>query len=272
MIQILDHKIFSSLKEYINYRILKDLQAYKHVNLTFNKYVDTRLASKNTYGSSYPFWVYDDSITSGVASGIGSLNRGVSGLAVDFKNGRFITNTGVTLPTGSANIPVNEFHVYVTTKSEMELINESNFMRLPDLKAATSPLAPDNIILPAIFLRSLSTNDDPYSFGGTDWTIYNVRAICITNNMNEMFGLQYVMRDLKERVFPLLDNTPLNEYNDLKTSPWNYETIMSMSTNNIHILDSTFQNIQSDFIAEKNPQLYLGIGVIKIGVVRQPRL
>jgi hypothetical protein len=272
MIQILDHRILSSLKEYINYRLLKDLQAYKTVSLNFTKYSDSRLSSKNVYGSSYPFWVYDESITSGIPSGIGSLNRGVSGLALDFKNGRAIVNTGVSIGTGSINIPVSDFHIYVTTKSEMQLINESNFLRLPDLAAANKPLQPDDIVFPALIIRSFTTNNEPYSFGGTDWTIYNIRVLCLTSDNNQIIGLQHVIRDLKERMVPLLSTTPLNEYNDVKSGSWNYENILNSYTDSFYILDSSFQIIENDEFAQKNPNTQIGMGLLKIGVVRRPRL
>jgi hypothetical protein len=270
MIQTLDHSILSSLKEYINYRILKDLQAYKDTNVTFTKYKDNRFASKNVYGSSYPFWVYDESISSGVPSGIDNINRGTSGLAIDFKNGRIITNTGVNI-TGSMTVPVNEFHVYITTKAESQLINETNYLQLPDLKAITGPIPPDKVILPAVFLRFLSSKEEPYSLGGVVWATYNVRLICLTNSINQMVGLQHVIRGLNERMVPLLFRTPLNEYNDLKSYGWNYENILSNTTDKFYIEDSSFQSIQSDMIAEKNPNMQIGVGLLKIAILVQPR-
>lgn len=271
MIQILDHRILSSLKEYINHRVLKDLQAYKTVSLNFTKYSDNRFYNKNVYGSSYPSWVYDQSITTGIPSGIGSLSRGTSGLALDFKNGRLITNTGVSLPTGSMNVPVNDFNLYITTKSEMQFVNESNFLRLPDLSQPNKPLQPDDVILPAIIIRSLSTNNEPYSFGGTDWTIYNIRVLCLTSDNNQITAIQYIIRDLKERMVPLLSITPLNEYNDVKSGSWNYQDIINNSSNDFYILDSSFQIIENDNFSQKNPNTQIGMGLLKVGIVRQPR-
>jgi hypothetical protein len=270
MIQTLDHKILSSLKEYLNYRILKDLQAYKNTTVNFTKYKDDRFISKNVYGSSYPFWVYDQSITSGIPSGINNINRGTSGLAIDFKNGRIITNTGVNI-TGSITVPVNEFHIYVTTKAESQLINETNYLQLPDLKAATGPLSPDNVILPAIFLRFLSSVEEPYSLGGVEWATYNVRVICLTNTINEVVGLQHLIRGLNQRMVPVLTTTPLNEYNDLKSPNWNYESILENASEKFYIQSASFQSIQSDMISEKNPNLQIGIGLIKVAVLVQPR-
>lgn len=273
MILINDHLILSSLKEFLNYKILQDLQAFRNRTVPLYNYSDKRLKSKSVYGSPFPGWVYDSSISganvpSGIMSGGSTLLRsGAQGLRIDYKNGRVVMNSGQnSMTNGSGSVAVQDFNIYITSQPDEKLVFENNYESLPDLLTADSYLEPDSVVAPCIFVKFDDTNAKELALGGTTYSLWNIKIIAICRTHEQIVGIGHVVRNLFGAVFPLLDETPLNELNDVKSPPWNYASKLSGVSRDkmIFIEDSSWRYREVDSLSKKNPSLLLGIGRLEL--------
>lgn len=275
MILTTDHKVLSSFKEYLSYKVLNDLQAYQNRNVNLYEYPSTiRIKNKSVYGSPYAQWVYDSSVSganvpTGIYSGSGSGVIGRSGaqsLKLDYKNGRAIMASGNTGMSLTANVAVKEINFYTTSDSEERLIFENTYQVLPDIQAATNYVPPDTVIAPCIFCKLMDVKADELSLGGMTYAEWKIRVIAICATEAQIIGVGSVIRKMFGDVFPLLDSTPLDELNDIKSPPWNYVSNLSSIANDkiIYVDDVMFRYKEIDSFAKKNPRLLLGIGEIDL--------
>jgi hypothetical protein len=86
-------------------------------------------------------------------------------------------------------------------------------------------------------------------------------------------GVQKVIRDMSDRVFPTLSLTPFNELNDLKYGYWDYTLVQQLNGNQenlIHINDTSFRILDLDYVNEKHPNILVGLGNVSISKFRRP--
>lgn len=271
MIETYGHKLITSLKEYIDYRLLKDIQAFSVKTGSLFRYTDDKFYNKTVYGSSYAQWVYHKEVSGVIVpSGFMSYSRSGDGMSIDFINGRVLFDSGHTnlSITGTWTIP--NINTYITTYPTSKLLSEKNFQLPPDYKQATTYLPPYSSVLPALFLRLSDTDNKPWAFGGEQMTEYNIAITALVNNPRYMIGLFDVIRDLQERNLPILSTSPINNYGDLKDSNWNYSNFLTNTNEYAFITDSYLRFIENDKFTEKNPNIYMGFGMITIKTTRLP--
>lgn len=272
MNQTIGHKVLDSVKEYFNYRLIEDLAAYKNKTVNLYEYTDTEYSDLAVYGSPYAQWVYQSAQGITVPSGVtstGFISRGTNGLAIDFINGRALmsgTQTGLSL---TANVSVAEINTYLTTFSDSRIISETNSLTKPIYSPANSYIKPNSNIAPALFFRNSNTENLPYSFGGHDWTYYKIRIFAMMKNNSQLTAVGDMIRDSKNRIFPILEQSALNEYNDLK-SGWNYYDELNDPSSYACIERANFTYVQNDLFSQKNPNMEVGIGTLDIKMVRRP--
>lgn len=272
MIATLDHRLLMSFKEYLSYRFIKDLSAYSNKTMSLYSYTPQRL-NKLAYGSPFPNWVYDSSEVS-VPSSIGGLVRGgAEGFMIDFNNGRALVNPSSTGLNLSATVPVHEFGFVITNYNDAKLINEVKFDINPDRKVPDTYFPPDNIISPVVFIKLVKTINKPFALSGLDWTAWHIRTVVFAQNYFQLTGVSGLIRDLKERIFPILQSAdlPLNPYGDLKTPGWRYDSFLSNPSETALIMESEFDTIDNDTFSKINPSILVGIGETEVRLVRQPR-
>lgn len=274
MKQVLDHDVISSFKEFLNHSLLKDLEAFRNVNAPLFKTNPARkFSGKDTYGSPYAQWVYDSSISGvQIPSGVGSLNRGDSGLSFDFKNGRVLVDTGVQI-SGSVPVSLPDFNIYVTTTPIQKIFLENKFEYAPYLDPANKSIKADSIIAPCILVSCLFTENQPFQLGGIDETKYVFQVSVLADNLHHLLGVQKIIRDMSDRNFPVLSLTPFNEINDLKYGVWDYRMVLTFNNrhDNIMFINRTsFKILDSDYINEKHPNILVGLGTVNVSKFRNP--
>lgn len=270
MTEGLGHKILSSIKEYFNYRLIKDYAAFRNISTNLYSYSDKKV-NNATYGSPYAQWIYQSGLSGvQVPSSVSGINRGVSGMAIDFINGRFLFNSGITgLSLGTVNISVPDVNTYISTSSESQLINQTNFLVAPILTPATTYLPPYNYIASALFFRIQMTENEEMALGGLDKTKWRIRVTAVMKNDYHLAAVGEIVRDMNGRIFPIISN-PLNEANDLKDPSWDYLDILENPTQYASIDDSSFKFYEADPFTQKNPSLFIGIGMLEITLPRYP--
>lgn len=273
-----DHQLISSFKEWLEYKLLSKGRAFNTIisgDLFSN--ADPVFTNYNVYTAPYHQWVYDSSISgaiipTGVYKNTSLYGRGLSGLRIDFNHGRAIFDNG---PVGNlkTSYSLKEFNVYVTTKSEYQLIAETQFRTLPIYSVPNSGLNPNSVVVPAVFIRQSLVQNSPWAFGGEDLSTSTIRCVVIALNEYQLIGIGSLLRDSRYEILPLLNSTPFNEFGDLKSGYWNYETARNeVNQSNYSIIDDVVvSRVENDFITQHHPNFYLMVIEFKIMKPRFPR-
>lgn len=262
MKKVIDQYILDSLREYLNHQILHQLEAFTtKTNENFYSY-DPKIQGKTAYGSSYGQLVFDSSIPNAVVpSSIGGYNRGDGGMSIDFMNGRALFNSPVSPVPLRETISVNDISVYTTTKSEQRLIFEEKL----DAVTLGKHLPPKSLVAPAVFIRNNTSNNLTYCFGGTDDHVFRFKIVCLVHTMQQLQGIQYVIRESRHVHIPLIEFSLFTPLGDIR-NPFNYLEIAQNTPRKLMIRDTSFANTTDEFEGV-NKNKYVGIGNMELRIV-----
>jgi hypothetical protein len=240
MKKIIDHDIISSFKEFLGYSLLKDLEAFRNVNVPL--YATTparRFAGKDVYGSPFAQWGYDSSIAGAdVPSGVWINNTFTSrsnNLMLDFENGRTLVSGIANTANITGSFAVKDFNIYFTNEGEEDLLVDKKYNSNPRIfSSAQNYVQPYDQVVPAIFLSSESINNQPFAFGGEDTTKISMKAVVMAENAYQLDGALSIFADSQNEVITNIPFTghPLNEYGDLKNGSYSYEALKTQNQNN----------------------------------------
>lgn len=270
MKKVIDHRVSTSLKEFLQYRCQADLEAFHTVTGQLFRYEDEKYDAI-AYGAPEGGWVYNSDIAGVEVPSIPGYSRGVSGMSIDYINGRFLFDPAFPNIPLTGVYTASEVNWYLSTSSESKLIFETKYEQSPVLDPPDSYLPPYSTICPAAFVKPFSTNNIPHCFGGEDWSIFNHRIILMMPNEMYLAGVAKVIRDVRHSIFPLLPDWTLNQMGDLKDISWNYQDSMTTFDYYGFISNSSFQIEEADIFTAENPKLYVGIGNVEVRVFRNPR-
>jgi hypothetical protein len=139
----------------------------------------------------------------------------------------------------------------------------------------TAAVKADSYYAPCIFVKLASTHNEGLAVGGLDKTYYDIKVTAFVRTEAELIALGSVIRDLKNTATFVLNDTPLNEFNDLKARPWSFASKMGemagLGQPKIIIEDSYFNPLKSDVLTTKFPNVFIGVGTFKVFVARYPR-
>jgi hypothetical protein len=266
----IDHHIASSLLQFLKYKGQRDLEAFHTATIPLFTYEDEKF-DKVALGGAEAGWAYNKDIPGIVTPTISGYNRGDNGMSIDFTNGRFLFDPPFTATGLTATVSVDEINWYISNLSSAEIIFETKYEQSPVLNPANSYIPPYQYIVPAVFIKTFETHNEPYSLGGQDWSLFNYRIVCLMPNESYLAAIGGLIRDAKEEIFPLLQGWTLNQLGDLQDLSWNYQDFCRDNPYYAYISDSTFKIEEPDVFSSDNPKLYLGLGNIEVRIVRQPR-
>lgn len=221
-----------------------------------------------TYSSPHKQWVFDASIEgtqipSGIYNNGTFLERGDSGLILDFDDGRVILESsfGASNTMLSGQYSVKEFNWYITNQTEEQLIVESKFDSNGRFKQDLSGIAPHKQVVPAIFVNPELIENEPFAFGGEDKTTTNIRCVVFAENTYQLDGALSVFTDSKNEVFQKLDyaDYPLTEYGDV--TGFNYMELTHSKTRDFFHVEDVRASKLSDRVS-KNIDASLFVGFV----------
>ena len=271
------HTVNNSLKLFIEHEILNKGAAYRNVSGQLYYAYDPRIPNSGTYSNPYGQCVYDSSINganiiSGVWVGNTYLNRGQSGLVIDY-GGRVIlpfkTDQKIT-----ANYAVKDFNTYTTYQADNKLIYNGKMRFRPQYNIAKSGLPPIAEVAPCIYIRSTNAHNVPFALGGEDESIYNYRLIAMAENEYMMDGLSSIIQDMNKKVIQILPNAPFNRYGDLSSGSYNYlnDVGANHDTNQYLYIDCSFDRFQAEIQNELDLNIFIGMSDLSLTIARFPRL
>jgi len=278
------HRLLTSFYMWFdNYLLLKG-DAYKNFQGTdFYNYADEQITNKTVFGSPYKQWVYDKSIASAeavpsISGDDGALAAGESGMIVDYENGRVLFDDSVSTSANiSGGYSVKNFNTYVSNQNEESLIIEGKYKLNARYTRELTYVQPYEEVVPAVFLSTTTTTNEPFAFGGTDNTITQITAVAFAENTYQLDGVLSIFADSSKEVFKNVPYTgaPLDEFGDVKSSystGYDYNNVANNYPTDICFIQNTTVSKISDRMDKFIPlPLYVGFMDFEINKYRNPR-
>ena len=286
------HKLLTSFYLWFDHFLLNKGSAYKNfqnsdpTEALFYNYSDERIQNKTVFGSPYKQWVYDKSIKNAILpsisgegpSGNEEIAAGVSGMAVDYENGRVLFNSSYpTTSPISGSYAVKNFNTYVSNQNEESLIMEGKYKLNARYTRELTNVAPYDEVTPAVFLSTTTSTNEPFALGGEDNTISNITAVAFAENTYQLDGILSIFADASKEVFNGIPYTgsPLDEFGGIKTSystGYDYNNVANNFATDTFLIENTTVSKISDRMDKFIPvPLYVGFIDFEINKYRFPR-
>tara|TARA_B100000212_G_scaffold136765_1_gene102989 strand:- start:9697 stop:10725 length:1029 start_codon:yes stop_codon:yes gene_type:complete len=198
-------------------------------------------------------------------------------LFVDYVNGRVISSAASSSSTVSIDYAVKDFNIYVTNETEENLIVESKFDVNSRFDQTLTPIPPYDQVLPAIFINNIRSTNDPFSLGGEEKTIGDIRCVVMAENIYQLDAVLSIFNDASKLCFAALsfEDYPLNEFGDAFN--FNYDDLAQHRTNinptAVHHIDRVDVSKLSDRVTKTiSPNTFVGFIDFEINTYRYPRI
>jgi len=275
------HQLVTSFYLWFDHMLLEKAEAYENKTGYFYGYDDMKLPSNSVYGAPNPQFVYDNSITganqiSGVYdSSLNFVGRGTSGLKIDYNNGRAIFDNGNDGLAVSGAYATKDFNTYLSPRKEEFLFEEAFNVAEEKVNRGVSYVPPYKIVAPcAIVKYNVSEENEPFAFGGEDWTKSSIKVIFLSDNYYKLNGAMSAMKDRNHTCFANItdwSDLPLNYYGDLKTGYYNYNDLAAKYSSDKIYVEKVFSSQILEGYTVQDDTFYVGYLDFDVGKPRFPR-
>lgn len=274
------NSLYYSFCLYLEHQIEQRGSGFSNHSSLLYPQISPELPSNNytVYASPFKQWIYDYSVSgANIPSGVYINNnfcpKGVSGLKIDYLNGRVILSGGSQFQNLniSGNYSVKNFNIYPTTKSDEELIYSTKYQINPSYVVPLSGVDKDALPVPAVFVSSSNFTNELFQFGGTMETTINIHCVILSKGRDQLNIVGGIISDLKLNCFPVLNKTPLNYFGDFKSGNYNYIDYIGDpgSQNLAYIEDCDYYRLTDKDFANRYPDLKCGMADVTIKYIRQ---
>lgn len=274
------HQLVTSFYLWLDHILLEKAEAYENKTGLFYQYSDSRLPSNSVYGSPNAQFVYDSSITgANIVSGVYDasqtfIGRGTSGLKIDNNNGRVVFNNGIDGLAISGAYSVKDFNIYLNPRDEKFIFEEAFNVKERTVREITN-VAPYSIVAPCMVVKyNIEEYNEPFAFGGEDWTKTTLRVIFISDNYYKINGALSALKDRNHSCFANISDwsdIPLNYYGDLKTGYYNYNDLARKYANDKIYIEKIVSHQIVEGAKVQDDIFYVGYLEFDVGKPRFPR-
>lgn len=275
------HELITSFYLWFDHKLLEKAEAYKNKTGLFYEYNDKRLTASSVYGSPYPQFVYDNSIAgANMISGVydsseNFIGRGTSGLNIDHKYGRAIFANGNDGLAVSGSFAIKDFNTYISPRKEEFLFEEAFGLTRESVNKTISYADPYKIVAPcAIIKYNIDEINEPFAFGGEDWTKTTVKVLFISDNYFKIHGAMSAMKDTNHTCFSNITgwtDLPLNYYGDLKSGTYDYNGVAHKYKSDKIYVEKVFSSQIMEGASTQSDTFYVGYLDFDLGKPRFPR-
>lgn len=203
-------------------------------------------SSYYAYQGRFRGLVADQSVSvpnSGIFVNSGFVTGSNTGIYIDYLNGRVIvpvaSGSGLSI---TANNTVKEVNLYLSEDDEVQLIISSDFVDFDNqtstyLSSKTTQKTEKTYVLPAVFLRLATTENEPFSFGGENESKVRVRAMIVAKDNYTIDGIHSLFSDTDGSCINRIpyENYPYGVFNSIKSFPYSYSEYASNYTSKTFI-------------------------------------
>ena len=242
MIGQFDNQVMSSFFLWFDHTLLRKGRAFTNYGSKFYP-VNNLYQGYYTYGSPFRQFVADSSISGATVISGGYLdgsfkNRTESNFTgINYNQGQayFVSSVDTASVTMSGDYAVKDFNIFLTNQTEEKLLFETQFTLKNKIGLTATGLPSDSLTYPAVFIKNMGGQNNPFEFGGTQETNMNIRSIIVADNQFHLDALCSLFRDEKEKYISLLSESemPFNNLGDFNNySDYNYTGIVDVKSTN----------------------------------------
>jgi hypothetical protein len=274
--------LMSSFYLWLDHEILTRGEAFINYSGKLYNSPDPNFPTNSVYSAPFRQWVYDSSvpnanIPSGVFVNGNYLNRGTSGLNIDFNKGRVILNSGINSNNITTSYSLKEYNIYYTDEREEKLLFEKAYNVTPKVTQVTGGLGYLDTPYPCIFIKHRMGENIPFAFGGEESTETMIRCIVLASNSFSLDGLISILSDSARKVFPVFssEDFPFNYFGDFKLSNnFNYSNLCKNQQSNslVYIDRVTVSKLDEIDNAKINKKCVAAIVDFELSDLRFPRI
>ena len=228
-----ENKVMSSLLLFVDHYLLEKGEAYSDYSSHF--YPTTSLYNGYyTYSAPFKQFVSDDSIAgaqvmknvyvNGTSVSVGNSNLH----GVNHYRGQVYFTSDQGSAEISGNYSVKDFNVYLTNDPEHKLLFETKYQLIPKFPQQLSGLAPNAEPYPAIFIKNMGGQNEPFAMGGIDNTVTNARLVIVADSSFKLDAVCGILKDLKDRTIPIAEDLPFDAMGSYTGLNYNYNTLTTV--------------------------------------------
>ena len=225
-----DHEVGSSFVLWLDNYLLSQ-EAYTVKTGEYFQQANS-IAGSFVYSAPSAQFVGDSDITGAfVPSGVvvnGSYNeRGVSGVKLDFKNGRVYSSIDNAFITGQ--FTQKDFNIYLSNEQDDGLVFLDEAFNGKDIYNSITGSVPGNYIAPLGLVAFGNSENKPFAIGGTDETLLPFSVMLISDSFYKLRGACSILRDSAYKCFNRIDiqDEPYTKYGDIKDGFYRYSDLVS---------------------------------------------
>jgi hypothetical protein len=276
------NNLIPSFYIWMDHTILSKGEAFFNYSGSLYKSEDPKFGSlSSVYASPFKQFVYDSSINgaiipSGVYSSNQFIDKGVSGLSIDYMNGRAIFNSNTVDSNNiSINASIKEFNIYYTDEKEETLLFEKAQPIMSYARNYSQAIGYNDLPFPCVFIKNTVTENTPFAFGGQEKTSTSIRAIILSANSFQLDGIISILNDSNKKNFPVFNPEllPFNYLNDFKNVGFNYlSSSSSVGSNNLAYIENVYVSKLDEVANSKlNKKCSAAIVDFDVSNIRYPR-
>lgn len=256
-----DNLICSSLMLYLDHVITNEGRGFKNVNSSIYA-TDQSYNNLYSYGLPFKQAIADVSVDgalvlSGVYLNNNFISLGQASLSgINHYEGQVYFASQVNQSSLRAQYAIKDFNIYMTNRSEQEVLFENAIKIRPKVTQKVASLAGHEDTVPAIYIKNMGGTSVPFAFGGAKKLITDIRCIALTDNLYDLDALCSLIKEKANNYMPIIapENLKLNNLNSLPNGYFNYKLLSEQAINNlyidnIYISRNNFNNFKSDQIS-----------------------
>ena len=204
-----------------------------------------------------------------------------NGIYIDYSDGRIIvpsaSGSGLTI---TANNTVKEVNTYFSEEDPEQLIITNDFIDsaatdTTHLFSKEAKRDEKTYILPACFIRYVSTNGEPISFGGEDNSKTRIQVVVLAYTNYVLDGIMGAFSDLERTCIAEVPygDFPYGRFNDIKAYPYSYSTLSDSYASKTWVENITTSKVTNS-MTQDNMQKNLLVGFLDfdLSTFRYPRV
>ena len=234
MIPQFDNILMTSMLLWLDNKVSTNGQAYTNFQSVFYP-LTNMFYGYYTYGAPLKQMVIDSSISganiiSGVyVNGVFTIPGQNNLSGINASEGQLYFSQPISNPTTalSGNYAIKDFNIYLTSKTEENLLFETQYQINPKTYQNPTGLPVGSETYPVIYLKYQGGKNKPLAFGGFDQTVGNVRAIILSDSVFSLDAVTSIMRDTARELIPLIypNEMPFNSLGSVSTPNNNFNYI-----------------------------------------------
>lgn len=280
-----DHQIISSFILWLDNKICNDGSGFANTTSYFYP-VNQPYTNYYYYASPYKGMVYDSGVTgatimTGVYLDNDFITTGEKGLyQINYDQGAVIFTSGIAgAGRISGSFAVKEFNVKLTSEPEEFLLFETKHYLKPKITQTTTGLYFNETTYPVIYVRSTTSHNYPFAFGGQDETKINLRCTILADTQYDLDAVSSLLRDSVRTYIAQIavSDFPSNVFGGYKGGIYNYDTISQdkvVNDSGIWIEKCDISKVGGRYIKDStvlNTDVFAGFADITLNSVRFPR-